>query len=87
MKQGKAEQLSLLSCVQRSSRNAGFSSYHVMPLLVALPCLLPPWRRKKGFCFWLLLFGSLLWAFLVGSFWKGKMLKRKNAKGKMLKRG
>jgi hypothetical protein len=39
MKQGKAEQLRLLNCVQRS-RNTDFSCCNVTPLPVAAPCLL-----------------------------------------------
>jgi hypothetical protein len=64
MKQGKAEQLHLLSCVQR--RNAGFSCCNVTPL----PCpalfaaIKDPEGGKRAFCFPLLAFA--FWGFTFG---------------------
>jgi hypothetical protein len=58
---GKADQLHLLSCVQRS-RNAGFSCYNVTPL----PCSTlfatvykRPLKEEEGLLFGFLFFGLL----------------------------
>jgi hypothetical protein len=64
-KQGKAEQLHLLNCVQRS-RNAGFSCSHHSPRLHPVCCNKRPLKEAEGFYFEL---------FGVGRSLKGKMLK------------
>jgi hypothetical protein len=80
MKQGKAEQLHLLSCAQRS-RNAGFSCCNVTPL----PCstlfaaIKDPEGGRGAFA-WLWGRSFYFGPFGVGSFWKGKELLKGNAK-------
>jgi hypothetical protein len=83
MKQGKAEQLHLLNCVQGAQVSPVTMSH---PLLWLHPvcCCKRPLKEEEGILLLELYFGL----FGVGSFWKGKeLLKGKIAEGKRIVEG